>query len=65
MNKLTPEQTLIMNVYVQTFVHIGKQYDSLEDALTNMPQEFWSKLDMPHRDKVERLLKEYFGSENG
>lgn len=63
-DKLTPEQASIMEAFVQAFVHVGKEHGSLEEAIENMPEEFWTRLDIPHRDKVERLLKEHFRSES-
>lgn len=58
----TPEE-LILEAYISSLTHIGKNYLDLETAIENMPIEFWSKLGSKERDEVEKRLKKYFREE--
>jgi hypothetical protein len=50
---------LLMEARVQAFTHIGKQHETLEDAIEKMPNEFWN-LSMEEKDEVEKRLTKYF-----
>lgn len=57
------EEEMIAEALISALTFKGKQHDSLELSIENMPEEFWSKLTEKQRDEVEKRLKKYFEEE--
>jgi hypothetical protein len=59
-DKLNDEEELLSKVRIEAFVHYGKKYESLKEAIESMPMDFWTLLTEEEKDKVEHFLKKYF-----